>query len=111
MRGYKVCDLSLFIAASCAVFVAVACASAQHTPPAPVVAPKGPMDVEQARRYVLSLVNRDRAANGLPPVVLDDTASRAGQRHADDMARSGYTAHWGTDGSVPEERYSDAGGT
>jgi len=27
------------------------------------------------------------------------------------MAHSGYTAHWGTDGSVPEERYSDAGGT
>jgi hypothetical protein len=69
------------------------------------------MDVEQARRYVLALVNRDRAENGLPAVTLDDTASRAGQRHAEDMARAGYTAHWGTDGSVPEERYSDAGGT
>jgi uncharacterized protein YkwD len=105
-----VCDLSLFVGASCAVFVAVACA-APHAPPAPITTPKGPLNVEQARHYVLSLVNRDRADNGLPAVELDDTASRAGQRHADDMARSGYTAHWGTDGSVPEERYSDAGGT
>jgi hypothetical protein len=69
------------------------------------------MNIEQARRYVLALVNRDRAENGLPPVVMDETASRAGQRHADDMARAGYTAHWGTDGSVPEQRYSEAGGT
>ena len=78
---------------------------------APVTRPKGSMNVEQARRYVLTLVNRDRAENGLPAVTLDDAASRAGQRHADDMARAGYTAHWGTDGSVPEERYSDAGGS
>ncbi len=73
--------------------------------------PKGLLSTEQARRYVLALVNRDRAAAGLAPVVLDDVATRAGQRHADDMARAGYTAHWGTDGSVPEQRYSDAGGT
>src|SRR5882757_113059 len=110
MRGPMVCDLSVFVVVSCAVLVAVACA-APHAPPAPITAPKGPLNVEQARHYVLSLVNRDRSENGLPPVVLDDTASRAGQRHAEDMASSGYTAHWGTDGSVPEERYSDAGGT
>ncbi|HEX3772992.1 MAG TPA: CAP domain-containing protein [Polyangiaceae bacterium] len=116
MRVWQVCDLSLFVLASCAVFVA--CASAQ-----PVVteqpalasrnapAPKGKLNLEQARKYVLKLVNRDRADNGLPPVTFDEIATRAGQRHAEDMARAGYTAHWGTDGSVPEERYSDAGGT
>jgi len=26
------------------------------------------------------------------------------------MARGGFTAHWGTDGSVPEQRYTEAGG-
>jgi uncharacterized protein YkwD len=111
MLAWKVCDLSVFVLAACVV--SGACASAEHAPLAavPVIAPKGSLNVEQARRYVLALVNRDRAENGLPAVVLDDTASRAGQRHAEDMARSGYTAHWGTDGSVPEERYSDAGGT
>lgn len=77
----------------------------------PVVPPHAPMSVEQARRYVLALVNRDRAEHGLSLVVMDDAASRAGQRHAEDMARAGYTAHWGTDGSVPEQRYSEAGGS
>ena len=69
------------------------------------------MSTEQARRYVLSLVNRDRAEHGLSQLVMDDVASRAGQRHADDMAREGYTAHWGSDGSVPEQRYTEAGGS
>jgi hypothetical protein len=69
------------------------------------------MNLEQARRYVLALVNRDRAEHGLGPVVMDETANRAGQRHAEDMAQVGYTAHWGSDGSVPEQRYSQAGGT
>lgn len=76
-----------------------------------VVPPRSAMNVEQARRYVLALVNRDRSEHGLSQVVMDDAANRAGQRHAEDMARAGYTAHWGTDGSVPEQRYSDAGGT
>ncbi len=69
------------------------------------------MGVEQARRYVLALVNRDRAEHGLSQLALDDAANRAGQRHAEDMARVGYTAHWGSDGSVPEQRYSEAGGS
>jgi hypothetical protein len=69
------------------------------------------MNVEQARRYVLALVNRDRAEHGLSQLVMDEPASRAGQRHAEDMARVGYTAHWGSDGSVPEQRYTEAGGT
>jgi uncharacterized protein YkwD len=77
----------------------------------PVLPPKAAMNLEQARRYVLSLVNRDRAEHGLPAVVMDDAANRAGQRHAEDMAHFGYTAHWGTDGSVPEQRYSEAGGS
>ena len=69
------------------------------------------MNLEQARRYMLALVNRDRAEHGLAPVVMDEAANRAGQRHAEDMARVGYTAHWGSDGSVPEQRYSEAGGS
>jgi uncharacterized protein YkwD len=73
--------------------------------------PQGLLSLEQARAYLLALVNRDRAASGSRPLTLDEAATRAGQRHAEDMARSGYTAHWGTDGSVPEQRYSEAGGT
>ncbi len=72
--------------------------------------PAGPLSLEDARRYVLDLVNRDRADEGLPPVELDETATRGAQRHADDMASHGFTAHWGTDGSVQEQRYSESGG-
>jgi uncharacterized protein YkwD len=64
----------------------------------------------QARRAMLDLINRDRASEGLPPVELDEgAAGAAGQRHAEDMARNGYLGHWGTDGSVPEQRATEAG--
>jgi uncharacterized protein YkwD len=72
--------------------------------------PKGPLDLDGARRYVLALVNADRQQLGLPPIERDAVAERAAQEHADDMAHLGYTAHWGSDGSVPEERYTRAGG-
>jgi hypothetical protein len=60
---------------------------------------------------MLTLINRDRAAAGLSAVTLDAIASRAAEGHARDMAKHGFTAHWGTDGSVPEQRYTEAGGT
>lgn len=59
---------------------------------------------------MLALVNWDRAGAGLGPVELDDVATRAGQRHVEDMVTHGYSAHWGSDGSVPEQRYTEAGG-
>jgi hypothetical protein len=69
------------------------------------------MTVAEARRYMLTLINRDRASTGLGPVTLDDgAATRAGQVHAEDMAENGYLGHWGTDGSVPEARHTAAGG-
>lgn len=76
----------------------------------PFVRPSGPLTRKEAQRYVLDLVNRDRKANGLPPVRWDETAAKAGQRHTDDMARHGFTAHLGSDGSSPEQRHTDAGG-
>ena len=59
---------------------------------------------------MLALVNYDRGRHGLAAVEWDETAAQAGQRHAEDMAKNGYTAHWGTDGSVPEQRYTESGG-
>jgi uncharacterized protein YkwD len=78
--------------------------------PVPVERPQGPVGLEEARAYVLGLVNRDRAEQGLPPVARDEIAERAAQRHVEDMTKQGYTAHWGSDGSVPEQRYTEAGG-
>jgi hypothetical protein len=76
----------------------------------PVLRPTGPLSPGPAAEYVVKLVNHDRAEAGLEPVEWDQTAAHAGDAHAEDMAKHGYTAHWGTDGSVPEERYSRAGG-
>jgi uncharacterized protein YkwD len=76
----------------------------------PLERPKGTLDLEQAQRYVLTLVNRDREKHGLEPVVWDEAAAKAGQRQADDMGKNGFTAHIGSDGSVPELRYTEAGG-
>ena len=42
---------------------------------------------------------------------LDEGApTRAGQAHAEDMATHGFLGHWGTDGSTPEQRHTEAGG-
>lgn len=76
----------------------------------PVDPPAGGMKQKEAEQYVLSLINRDRAAQGLPKVVWDEAAAAAGRRHVADLAAHGVTAHLGTDGSVPEQRYSEAGG-
>ncbi|HEY5375281.1 MAG TPA: CAP domain-containing protein [Polyangiaceae bacterium] len=103
--------VSFAFASSLAIAACASSAAAPSHAALPLAAPKGLLSLEQARRYVLALVNHDRAEYGLSPVTLDDAATRAGQRHAEDMAKAGYTAHWGTDGSVPEQRYSEAGGT
>jgi uncharacterized protein YkwD len=72
----------------------------------------GVLTLDGARRYMVQLINRDRASMGLGPVELDEgPPTRAGQGHAEDMARNAYLGHWGTDGSVPEQRYTEAGGT
>ena len=73
--------------------------------------PRRMLTTDEARRYMVALINVDRAAYGLPAVELDEGApSRAGQAHADDMATHGYLGHWGTDGSIPEQRFTDEGG-
>ena len=69
------------------------------------------LDYAEAQRFVLGLVNRDRKKAGLPPVVLDDAASKAGLWHARDMAEKGFTGHLGSDGATPEQRYTESGGS
>ena len=77
----------------------------------PIERPKGPLSQEQGQAYLLALVNYDRGEHDLGPVEWDEVAALAARRHVDDMVKHGFTGHWGTDGSVPEERYTDAGGS
>jgi uncharacterized protein YkwD len=100
--------------AFCGCLLSGACApatrnSGQGQEPTP--RPVAPAEVDEATSFVLSLINRDRDAHGLPPVELDPVASIGAARHARDMAQHGFTAHWGSDGSVPEQRYTEAGGS
>jgi uncharacterized protein YkwD len=94
---------------------AAAATSASPAPTANAAAPTptGKMlTMVEARKYMLELINRDRATQHLAPVTLDEGAPQAaGQMHSDDMAKHGYLGHWGTDGSVPEERMTRAGGS
>jgi uncharacterized protein YkwD len=77
----------------------------------PLVRPTKPLTVREARQYMVALVNRDRASAGLRPVELDEgPPTVAGDAHAADMAQLGYLGHWGSDGSVPEQRHTQAGG-
>ena len=101
--------LSRLLAIGCCALLS-ASASAEKRGPAPESASAALLDYAAAQKFMLSLINRDRAQAGLVPVVLDDAASKAGLRHARDMAASGFTGHIGTDGSVPEQRYTESGG-
>ena len=77
---------------------------------APTRTPKPSPDLETFARYMMDLINRDRQAAGFPPVQWDETAARAAQVHAEEMARYVYLSHWNLDGYGPEHRYNYAGG-
>jgi uncharacterized protein YkwD len=68
------------------------------------------LTLPQAQAYMVTLINHDRQASGLAPVVLDAVASRAAQSHTDEMVRFGYLSHWGLDGKKPTQRYTEGGG-
>lgn len=68
------------------------------------------MTLSEARLFVLSLVNADRAKYHLRPLTLDPIASAAGQMHSDEMAKIGYLSHWDSSGRKCWQRYSNYGG-
>lgn len=69
-----------------------------------------PPNADDLRRVMVDAINRDRAAVGLGAVANDETATRAGQSHAEDMLVNGYFSHWNLQGYGPEHRYTLAGG-
>ncbi len=57
----------------------------------------------QAERYLFTLVNRDRRAHGLPPLLQDDALTEIARAHSQDMARVGYFGHRSPSrGGLPE---------
>ena len=60
------------------------------------------------KRYMLGLINGERAGAGLDEVVLG--SNDAAQLHADAEIEHCFNSHWGMDGLKPYMRYSLAGG-
>ncbi len=65
-------------------------------------------ELEQYRQQLLALINADREAHSLFPVVLGNNS--AAQGHAEDMLRQDYISHWDPLGLTPYMRYTLAGG-
>lgn len=72
--------------------------------------PEQYLTLPQARDYMVTLINRDRQAHGLSPVVLDQIASQAGQIHTEDMVLNNHSGHYDIDGKKPWQRYTICGG-
>ena len=62
------------------------------------------------KQQAVARINADRAEYRLPPVKLDDLASRVGDAHCKENVERGVISHWSTDGRKPYMRYSWAGG-
>jgi len=73
------------------------------------IEPQNLDSVTSLRSYMLDLINADRAAHGVAPVVMGSNS--AAQDHANDMLAFGYLGHWWVDGKKPYMAYSQAGGT
>ena len=57
------------------------------------------------------MVNEERAVAKVPPVAMDELATRVATIHATEMALHEFASHWGRNGFKPYHRYSFAGGT
>lgn len=71
----------------------------------------GEDDLPVVREQLLQIVNKERLAENVALLRLDDLACRVAQEHALDTARGKFLSHWGRDGRKPYHRYSFAGGT
>ena len=60
-------------------------------------------------RSVPELLNGARAVSGVPGVMEDDRLTRAAQKHADDMAKTGYFSHQSSDGRTLRDRVAAEG--
>lgn len=74
-----------------------------------VLSATGVAAVDHFRRNMLESLNRVRTANGAGTLRLNRALDDAAQAHAEDMARHGFMAHVGSDGSGPAERLTQAG--
>lgn len=73
-----------------------------------VLTPTPTLSPQNAKSYMLELINGERVKAGLSPVVQGNNI--AAQVHADLGLTNCFSGHWGLDGLKPYMRYSLAGG-
>jgi uncharacterized protein YkwD len=88
-----------------------ACAAAMTVFGSVLAAVPAQADIGDQGGTVLNQINATRAANGCGPVAANPQLTASAARHANDMLRSGVSAHTGSDGSSLVQRVTDAGYT
>ena len=78
-------------------------------PPPPAPAPVAANFSVAAEETLLALINQDRQARGLPPVVMYEPLRQVARAHAQDMAARNYFAHNTPEGRTPFDRIRAAG--
>ena len=82
-------------------------------PPPPLTAPTPTCDpavsLDSEEQAFLGLINIYRAQNGVAPLAVSPSLTRAARRHVDDMAANDFLDHVGSDGSTLGTRATDAG--
>ncbi len=68
-----------------------------------------PSDLTAAEQDLLRALNDERAAYGLPAVVIDPELQCAARRHVMDVGGSGACGHVGSDGTWPSDRANACG--
>lgn len=63
----------------------------------------------KVQRWVHYHINKERQAEGLPPLSYDSELGRVADEYAELMADTGHYGHTGPEGSTFEDRYKDAG--
>lgn len=64
---------------------------------------------EEAEDQMLAMVNKERANNGVGPLVFDEKLQEVARSHAKDMFKRGYFSHDSPDGVSPFDRMAQAG--
>ncbi len=69
------------------------------------------VNIDELRANLLQMINEERVAAKVSPLVMDELAGKVAMAHAVEMAKENFASHWGRDGQKPYQRYSFAGGT
>lgn len=58
---------------------------------------------------LLNQVNAERCSRGLAPLAMNLSLFNAARRHTNDMTRNSFVSHTGSDGTLPWDRFTQAG--